>query len=106
MNSELAVETNYVRRVFFILSSFILIATLGGVIVLTVMEYQARTALPPEEQTAEAIAALYDGAVCLRCDLGRYLLVIYGFLAFIPTLIGWGIYELGRLILIRSATPK
>ena len=108
MRDEAPLGTIYVRRVFFILSVFVMIATLGGIIALTVMEHQARAALPPDEQTAEAIATLYDGAVCLKCDLSRYLLFISGSLAFVTVLIGWGIYEFGRsiLILIYRATPK
>jgi len=83
-----------------------MIVTLGGIIALTAMEYQARAALPPDEQTAEAIASIYDGAVCLTCDYGRVFLIMFGPLAFGAVLVGWGIYELGRRILIQRATPK
>lgn len=106
MNSEEELGTTYVRRVFFMLSVFLLIATLGGIIALTVMENQARAVLPAHEQTAEAIASLYDGAVCLRCAYGRVFLVMLGSFAIGTVLTGWGIYELGRRILIYWATPK
>jgi cytochrome bd-type quinol oxidase subunit 1 len=106
VRDEAPLGTIYVRRVFFILSVFVMIATLSGIIALTVMEYQARAALPPHEQTAEAIASIYDGAVCLACDYGRIFIVMLGPLAFVAVLIGWGIYEVGRRILIYWATPK
>jgi hypothetical protein len=106
VSEEAPLGTVYVRRVFFILSVVVLIATLGGIITLTVVEYQARAALPPDEQTAEAIASLYDGAVCLACDYGRVFLGMLGPLMLGAVLIAWGIYETGRRILIHRATPK
>ncbi len=83
-----------------------MIATLGGIVVLTALEYQARAALPAHEQTAQAIASLYDGAVCLKCDFGRIFLIMFGPIVLATVLIGWGIYEVGRRILISRATPK
>jgi hypothetical protein len=70
------------------------------------MENQARAALPPHEQTAEYIASNYDGAVCLECDYGRIFLLMFGSLGLVAILIGWGIYEIGRRVLIYRATPK
>ena len=107
MNHAVTLGTpNNVRRIFFILLIFILIATLGGIVVPTAMEYQARAALPPDQQTAEAIASIYDGAVCLGCDYGRIFLGMFGSLAFVTVLMGWGIYESVRRILVSRARPK
>ncbi len=94
------------RKVFLILGTVCVIATLSGIIVLTGMEYQARAALPLEEQTAEAIYRNYDGAVCLACDFGRIFFAMFGSLAFVAVLLGWGIYEVGSRILVKIATPK
>ncbi len=64
-----------------------------GVIAMTIMEAQARWALPPEMRTPEAIQYNFDGAVCLKCDIFRMFFVIFGFgLAGILTLL-WVIYE-------------
>lgn len=83
-----------------------IVTTLCGVIVLTGMEYQARAALPPEEQTVEAIYRNYDGAVCLGCDYGRIFFAIIGSLAFLTVLFAWGIYEIGSRVLVKIAAPK
>ena len=64
-----------------------------GVVAMTTMEYQARQALPPEMQTPEAVQSLYDGAVCLSCDLNRIMFAILGFGSGIIVLLFWGIYE-------------
>ena len=95
-----------VRKTFLVLSILVPIVSLGGIIVLTVMEYHARAGLPPEQQTAEIIASVYDGAVCLGCDFGRVFFAMFGTLSFLIILSGWGIYELGRRVLIHMATPE
>ena len=84
---------NTPRKIFLILSIFVVALTTAGIITLSVMEYQARAALPPEEQTAEVIASIYDGAVCLGCDYGRVFFAMFGSLSFVAVLFGWGIYE-------------
>jgi hypothetical protein len=67
-----------------------------GVVAMTIMEFQARQTLPPEMQTPEAIQSIYDGAVCLSCDLNRTMFGILGFGSGILVLMFWGIYEVVR----------
>lgn len=97
---------NTPRKIFLILGVVCIVTTLSGVIVLTGMEYQARAALPPEEQTVEAIYKNFDGAVCLSCDYGRVFIAIIGSIAFLAVLLIWGIYETGSRILVKIGAPK
>lgn len=97
---------NTTRKVFLILGVVIVVATLSGVIVLTGMEYQARAALPPEQQTVEAIRRNYDGAVCLACDFGRISIAFLGSIAFFAVMSAWGIYEIVSRVLVKIATPS
>jgi len=97
---------NTARRIFLILGVVCIATTLSGVIILTGMEYQARAALPLEEQTVEAIYRNYDGAVCLACDYGRIFIAMFGSLAFVAVLLGWGVYEVGSRFLVKLATPR
>jgi len=57
------------------------------------LEYQARQKLPTEMRTPEAIQRIYDGSVCLGCDISATILLILFFAigTFIAVL--WGIYE-------------
>jgi hypothetical protein len=43
------------------------------------LEYQARKELPPEMRTPEAIQALYDGSVCLGCDVSAMMSLVLFF---------------------------
>ena len=64
-----------------------------GVIAMTIMEEQARWALPAEMRTPKAIQDQYDGAVCLACDIYRSLFALFGFgFAGIISLL-WVVYE-------------
>lgn len=92
------------QRVFLFFGVVIVIATLTGVIVLTGMEYQARAALPSEEQTVDAIYRNYYGAVCLGCDLGRIFIALLGSIAFFIVLCLCGIYEIGSRVLVKIAS--
>ena len=94
------------RKIFLILSVVSIVTTLSGVLVLTGMEYQARAALPPEEQTVEAIYQYYDGAVCMSCDYGRVFIALIGSTAFLTVLFVWGVYETGSLVLAKINSAK
>jgi hypothetical protein len=56
------------------------------------LEYQARQTLPPEMRTPEAIQNVYDGTVCLSCDIaGTGLMFLFSAIGiFIAVL--WGTY--------------
>ena len=94
------------RNIFIVLAVLVPLVMIAGIVVLTVMEQQARAALPPGEQTAEAIASIYDGAVCLGCDYGRVFFAMFGSASFVAVLLGWAVYEAGRVALVKMATPK
>ncbi len=84
---------NDARKAFLIAAGLCFVIAVSGVISMSIMEYQARQALPPEEQTADALATLYDGAVCLGCDISRMWFAMFGFASVTAILLGWGIYE-------------
>ena len=92
---------NVPRKVFSITVALLVLGTIVGIAVLTIMENQARAALPPEQQTAEAIATIYDGAVCLGCDLGRIFFGMFGAIAVMLSLLAWAVYEVGRVLMVR-----
>ena len=78
----------------FLITVVVLIGlTLAGVGAMTVMEQQARAALPPGEQTAAVIESVYDGAVCLSCDITKMVILIFGSLVTATVVLSWGIYE-------------
>lgn len=97
---------NRVRKIFLIVLALALIATISGVVTMTVMEYQARAALPGAEQNAQTIAQLYDGAVCLGCDLMRVAIGMFGGAFVVLTVFCWGIYEIVRAFLNRNVALK
>ena len=99
-------ELNPTRKAFLITAVLVVLCTIAGIVSMTVMEHQARAALPREEQTAEAISSIYDGAVCLGCDFARIGFAMIGSLSFILLFLVWGLYEAGRSMLIKLATPK
>lgn len=94
---------NDARKLFSLGAVLCLVIAVVGIATMTIMEYQARQALPPEEQTVEAIASLYDGAVCLWCDISRIWFAMFGFASVTAVLFGWGIYEAIRGIWERSS---
>jgi len=95
-------KMNVERKTFLVFLILILVSTLCGIIAFTVMEQQTRAALPPQEQRAEIIATVYDGAVCLGCDYGRVIFAMLGTISFVVILFIWGVYELGSRLLTRS----
>ena len=97
---------NRARKIFLIVLALALIATISGVVTMTVMEYQARAALPAAEQNAQAIAQFYDGAVCLGCDLMRFAIEIFGSAFVVLTAFCWGVYEIVRAFLNRNIALK
>src|SRR5687767_353747 len=81
-------------RVIFLITVVVIIGiTLAGVIAMTVMEQHARDALPAGEQSAVVIESVYDGAVCLWCDITKMAILILGSLVTGTVLLSWGIYE-------------
>ena len=56
------------------------------------LEYQARQALPPEMRAPEAIQNVYDGAVCLSCDIAGTSLLILFFAIGTLTAVPGGVY--------------
>ena len=57
------------------------------------LEYQARQKLPPEMRTPEAIQNIYDGSVCLGCDISAMILLILFFAIGTFVTVLWGMYE-------------
>ena len=81
-------------RVIILITIVIIVGiTLAGVIAMTVMEQQGRNALPAGEQSAVVIQSVYDGAVCLWCDITKMAILIVGSLVTGTVLLSWGIYE-------------
>ena len=97
---------NVPRKVFLFTTTLLVAGTVIGIVVLILMEYEARAALPPEQQTAEAIATLYDGAVCLGCDLSAIFVAMLGSAAVVISLLTWGVYEVGRVFLAWQGKPR
>ena len=95
------------RKVFLVSALGFFIVTVAGIVAMTLMEHNARMALPSEQQTPEAIERLYDGAVCLACDLWRIFIAMFGSIVVIGTLLLWGLSEIGRRIyLSKVANPS
>jgi len=65
---------------------------IGFFVYFNYLEYQARQALPPEMRTPEAIQNIYDGSVCLGCDITGMILLILFFAIGILTAVSCGIY--------------
>jgi hypothetical protein len=97
---------NVPRRVFLVTIALIVVGTVVGILVFSLMEQQARSALPPKHQTVQAIATIYDGAVCLGCDFGVIFLAMFGPAAVAISLVIWGIYEVGRVFLRRHGSLR
>jgi len=57
------------------------------------LEYQARQELSPEMRTPEAIQSIYDGSVCLGCDISATILLILFSVIGTFIAVSWGIYE-------------
>lgn len=97
---------NDYRKAFLVILVLALIITIAGIVGMSVMEYQARAALPIDQQNAKAIAEMYDGAVCLGCDLARMSFAMFGSAFVVLALFCWGIYEIGRVLLKRGSTSN
>lgn len=67
-----------------------------GVGTTVVGEYQARLALPPEMQTAQAIEMYFDGAACLSCGLLRNFCALIAFVGGAVALLSWPDSASGR----------
>ena len=80
-------------KIFFFTAVVLIGVTLVSVIALSVLEDQARQALPAAEQTASVIQSKYDGAVCLNCDIYRMAILIFGLMGTGIVILCWGIYE-------------
>jgi hypothetical protein len=96
------VQMNKTRKIFLFILALVFVVMLAGIGVMTIMEYQARAALPVAEQSAQAIAELYDGAVCLKCDYTRVVIGMFGAASILLTMLSWGIYEIGRAVINRG----
>lgn len=57
------------------------------------LEHQARQNLPPDMRTPEAIQNVYDGSVCLGCDISAMILLLLFLGIGTVIAISWGIYE-------------
>jgi hypothetical protein len=57
------------------------------------LEMQERQKLPAEMRTPEAVQNVYDGAVCLSCDIAGTGLLFLCFAIGTFTAVLWGIYE-------------
>ncbi len=78
----------------FALSSIICFATgIGFFLYFQFLEYQARQKLPVEMRTPEVIQSVYDGSVCLGCDVSGMILMILFFACGTVILLLWGIYK-------------
>ena len=58
------------------------------------LEYQARQKLPPEMRTPEVIQNIYDGSVCLGCDLSAMFLLALFFAIGTFVAVLWSVYEI------------
>ncbi len=97
---------NDARKAFLIILVLAFIGMLVGITAMSILEYQARAALPMDQQNAKAIAELYDGSVCLGCDYVRMSIAMFGSAFVVLALFGWGIYEIGRVYLKRTSARQ
>ena len=97
---------NIPRKLFLSAIILVVLGTTAGMAVFSIMEQQARAALPAREQTLQSIQTLHDGAVCLECDFGAIFLGMFGAVALIAVVFAWAAYEAGRMLLSRNSSPE